>query len=191
MDPAIVIGIDPSLTATGVGVGHSPEAAAWGEEQQFQVRTLGRSGKNDESLYTRLDRIELLADEIRDVAVSLMQWPSLALIETPAYAQSTGKTHDRSGLWWEVVRTFRRELQIPIVEVSIQKVKTYATGKGNSAKDTVLIDVARRYTDVAIANNNEADAFTLVAIGMRLIGHPIDDVPKTHLRAMEGLEIPS
>lgn len=190
MDPAIVVGIDPSLTGAGVGVGMSPEAAAWGDEKQFQVSTLGRAGKNDEPLYTRLDRIELLADEIRDTAVNLMQWPSLALIETPAYGQSTGKTHDRSGLWWEVVRIFRRELQIPVIEVSIQKVKTYATGKGNSAKDTVLIDVARRYPDVAIANNNEADAFALVAIGMRLIGHPIDDVPKTHLRAMEGLKIP-
>lgn len=190
MDPAIVIGIDPSLTAAGVGVGMSPEAAAWGEEKQFQVSTLGRAGKNDEPLYTRLERIELLADEIRDTAVNLMQWPSLALIETPAYGQHTGKTHDRSGLWWEVVRIFVRELQIPVVEVSIQKVKTYATGKGNSAKDTVLIDVARRYPDVAIANNNEADAFTLVAIGMRLIGHPIDDVPKTHLKAMEGLKLP-
>ncbi|QXN73978.1 RuvC-like resolvase [Microbacterium phage Blab] len=190
IDPAIVIGVDPSLTAAGVATAMTPECAAWGGDDQFSVATFGRAGKNDEPLNTRLERIELLADEIRDQAVNLMQWPSLMLIETPAYSQSTGKTHDRSGLWWEVVRIFRRELEIPVIEVSVQKVKTYATGKGNTAKQAVLLEVARRHPHVAISNDNEADAFTLAAIGMRLIGAPIDDVPKTHLRAMEGLEFP-
>lgn len=188
IDPAVVIGVDPSLTAAGVAIAMAPECAEYGDDQ-FRVATFGRAGKNDEPLNTRLERIELLADEIRDQAVNLMQWPSLMLIETPAYSQSTGKTHDRSGLWWEVVRIFRRELEIPVIEVSVQKVKTYATGKGNTAKQAVLLEVARRYPDVAISNDNEADAFTLAAIGMRLIGAPIDDVPKTHLRAMEGLEL--
>ena len=38
-----------------------------------------------------------------------------------------------------------------------------------------------------ITNNNEADAVILAAIGARLHGHPIDDIPKANLRSFAKL----
>ena len=38
-----------------------------------------------------------------------------------------------------------------------------------------------------IEDNNEADAVILAAIGARLHGHPIDDIPKANLRSLAKL----
>jgi len=66
----------------------------------------------------------------------------------------------------------------------------YATGKALD-KDQVLAAVVRRYPNVPIGNNNEADALILAAMGARKLGHPYEpSLPQTHLRAMDGAEWP-
>lgn len=187
----IAVGLDLSLTGAGVAVAHSPDAAEWGDEDRFQVHTFGRAGKNDETLDQRIDRIDTMVDQIGSVLASLMQWPTIAVVEQPSYGSNSGKQHDRSGLWWMVVRRVARTYAIPVVEVAPTKVKMYATGSGAAGKDEVITSVVRRYLDAPVTNNNEADAFVLAAIGLRLLGEPIEEsLPKTHLRAMEGLKIP-
>lgn len=187
----IAVGLDLSLTGAGVAVAHSPDAAEWGDEDRFQVHTFGRPGKNDETLDHRLKRIDDTVEQIGSAIVNLIQWPSLAVVEQPAYGQTNGKSHDRSGLWWLVVHRVVHSYGIPLLEATPQKVKMYATGKGGASKDEVLAAVVRRYPDAPVSNNNEADAFVLAAIGLRLLGEPIEkNLPQTHLRAMEGLEIP-
>lgn len=181
-----VVGIDPSLTGTGVGV-----IQADGTTRSTAVHTFGRKGKTTETLDQRLDRLTAVTTRVRDVISRLDVWPSLATIETPAYGQTSGSHHDRSGLWWDIVRELRYEFGIPVVEIGIGKVKIYATGKGVGAKDEIMAATIRRYLDTQITNNNEADAFVLAAMAARLIGEPIEELPKTHLRAMEGLAIPS
>lgn len=188
----LAIGLDLSLTGSGVAVAMSEQDARdIDPDPRFTVATFGRKGSATESLTERRGRISTLGQEIRDLATSLPWWPNLAMIETPAYDQTSGKTHDRSGLWWEVVRIFQAELGVDVVEVGTSKVKIYATGKGVGRKDAVMAAAIRRYPDVAISNNNESDAFILAAMGMRLLGEPIEEsLPQTHLRAMEGLTLP-
>ncbi|QUE25350.1 RuvC-like resolvase [Microbacterium phage Fizzles] len=187
----ISCGLDLSLTGAGVAIAHSPDAAEWGDEERFQVHQFGRAGKNDETLDQRLDRIDTMVEQIGSVICNLMQWPQVAIVEQPAYGQTNGKSHDRSGLWWLVVRRVARTYAIPTLEVTPQKVKIYATGNGAASKDEVIAAVVRRYPDAPVTTNNEADAFVLAAIGLRLLGEPIEEsLPKTHLRAMEGLTIP-
>ena len=68
---------------------------------------------------------------------------------------------------------------------------TYATGKDNAGKDAVLAAVVRRYPDVDVTGNDEADALVMAAMGARLLGHPLEDsLPQSHLRALAGLELP-
>lgn len=180
-----VIGIDPSLTGTGVGV-----IQADGTEITHAVHTFGRKGKTSETLIERLNRITTITRQVRDVIRGLDVYPDVIAIETPAYGQTSGSHHDRSGLWWDLVRELTYEAGLGVMEVGIGKVKIYATGKGNGDKDAVLAATVRRYPEAPISNNNEADAFVLAAMAARLIGEPIDDLPKTHLRAMEGLVRP-
>ncbi|GMA22268.1 hypothetical protein GCM10025864_44320 [Luteimicrobium album] len=54
----------------------------------------------------------------------------------------------------------------------------------------MLAAVIRRHPTVDITGNDEADALILAAMGARHLGHPIDDVPATHLAAMNGGQWP-
>lgn len=167
-----IVGLDLSLTATGLAF-IRPDSAAG-------VQTLKSKGAKDASLAERALRIHNLA---RDIIIAACT-ADVVVIEQPAYNQTGGSHHDRSGLWWLVVDALADE-ELRIVEATPQAVKTYATGKGNASKDEVLAAVVRRYPDVEVANNNEADALVLAAIGARLAGHPIEELPQTHLRALE------
>ena len=59
-----------------------------------------------------------------------------------------------------------------VVEVS-PTARAHATGKGTARKDAVIAAVESRY-EVGVANDNEADAIVLAAIGARLVGFPIE-----------------
>jgi crossover junction endodeoxyribonuclease RuvC len=69
--------------------------------------------------------------------------------------------------------------------------KTYATGKGNASKDAVLAAVVKRYPGWAVTGNDVADAVVLMAMGARLLGHPLESsLPQSHLRALDKLTLP-
>ncbi|HLV43706.1 MAG TPA: crossover junction endodeoxyribonuclease RuvC [Aggregatilineales bacterium] len=176
-----VVGIDPSLTATGVVAIQSAEGATG-----TRVHTFGRRGKTSEPLMTRLARLNDTVTAVQNVIRELVVYPDVITIESPAHNQTTGSHHDRSGLWWLLVRELTYEMGLKVVEIGPTQVKTYATGKGNAGKTEVMAAVIRRHLDVPITNDNEADAFVLAAMGARLIGQPIEDsLPQTHLRAMD------
>jgi Holliday junction resolvasome RuvABC endonuclease subunit len=77
--------------------------------------------------------------------------------------------------------------------VNNQHIKIYATGKGSgqgSDKHDVMLAVERRYGHlVAIEDDNQADAFALLAMGRHKYGHPFSTmgggpIPQTHERAL-------
>ncbi|GEL48081.1 hypothetical protein CHO01_31970 [Cellulomonas hominis] len=174
-----VVGLDLSLTSTGVAlIAHD-----------LSVRTVLEKSKG-----TRADTITARRARLRDLADRVLArctGATLAAIEAPAYSQAAGAgSHDRSGLWWLVVDGLV-SAGVPVIQISPSSRPTYATGKGNSGKDAVIIAVTRRYWGVEIADNNEADALVLGAMGARLLGRPIEgSLPQTHLRAMDKLTLP-
>lgn len=81
---------------------------------------------------------------------------------------------------------------MPLLVVTPAQLKTYATGKGNASKDAVLAAAVKRYPAWDITGNDVADAVVLMAIGSRLLGHPIEaSLPQTHLRALDKLALPT
>lgn len=159
----IVGGIDSSLT----GLGAAKINLSSGETL---VREFKSKGTNADDLQTRLVRIQGMAD---DVILFLHDCDHVA-IEQPAYDSRTGKQHDRSGLWWELVRLVD-QLGATMTEVRPQEIKQYTLGKASGAKDAVLAAVVRRYLDVEITSNNTADAFVLAAMLARHLGLPIEE----------------
>lgn len=183
MERICVAGVDLSLTGTGVTL-----APLGGDASDVVSTTFGSKGKKDETLEERWKRMSTIAAQVKNF-LSSASAVELILIETPAYMSTYGKTHDRSGLWWETYRGIREIA--PVVGVVPTKVKMYATGSGKADKDGVIMSVLRRYPDASITNNNEADSFTLAAMAARLAGNPLEEsLPQTHLRAMEGLVMP-
>ncbi|MFC4912555.1 hypothetical protein [Actinomadura gamaensis] len=162
-----VIGLDVSLTSTGIAIGH-------------RLTRVTSTGRKADSLAVRCGRLRQLADQIdaqvRDV--------DLVVIEQPAYSRSQGSAHDRSGLWWLVVDRLHGR-GIPVAEVAPTSRARYAAGRGNAGKDEVLAAAIRRYPDVPISGNDEADAYILAAMGLDHLGHPPVVVPQTHRAALD------
>lgn len=171
-----VVGLDPSLTRTGIAV------LDVYDRPTPVLRCVESTGKKGDDWETRYLRIASLTGRIVDAVPS----GALVLIESPSYASASTSSHDRSGLWWRVYgRLSERGCQILTVAPS-QRMK-YATGKGNAPKDAVLAAAVRRYPGIDIKNNDEADAVVLLAMGLRLVGRAIDDLPKTHLAALDKI----
>jgi len=174
----IVVGLDLSLTATGIAVNRDDEPAEW----TWRVRSKG----------TKADTLDDRAQRLGELARRILRAvgnPDLVIVEAPAFAQVSGSHHDRSGLWWLVVEPLLA-LVCPVAEVAPTTLKKYATGKGNASKDEVLAAIIRRYPMCNPADNNEADALALMAMGLDHLGEPLADVPAINRQALAAVHWP-
>lgn len=168
-----VVGVDPSLTSTGISDG----------TQTWLIRSRGH--KTD-TLDDRAQRLDKLVVGI----TGHIGYPDLVLIEGPAFASTSGHMHDRSGLWWLIVLALR-DAAVPVVEIPPTKVKTYATGKGNANKGAIVDATARRFPDVDTAgDDNACDALWLAAMGLDHLGRAPVQLPQTHRRALDSVTWP-
>lgn len=170
-----VVGLDLSLTSTGLAL------IVDGTAQVVRHTTVTAG----DTVARRHGRLAAIADMARQWATG----SDLVVLEGPSYGSTTGHQHDRAGLWWLVVhRLLAAELPLAVVPPTARA--RYATGKGNASKDAVLVAVVRRYPQVDVTGNDEADALVLAAMGARRLGHPVDVVPKACLAAMAGAAWP-
>lgn len=170
-----IVGLDLSLTSTGLAVIIDGTAHVLRQSTAPAGDDVGR----------RHERLVHIAGNVREWCTGA----DLVVLEGPSYGSATGHQHDRSGLWWLVVhRILNAELPLAVVPPTSRA--RYATGKGNSGKDAVLVSVVRRYPEVNVTGNDQADALILAAMGARRLGHPIDVVPKLCLSAMKGAAWP-
>lgn len=179
---ATVVGLDMSLTSTGVSVIFRGEASV------FRIES---KGKENAPLIERANRLQDIAGQV--LMTIEANDPQLVVIEQPAYSRTTGHMHDRSGLWWLVISALHSDSR-PYVEVSPSTLKKYVLGKGggrNVTKDAVFATVIRRYAEVNVTGNDEADALVLAAMAARHLGEPIEgSLPIAHLAAMDAVHWP-
>lgn len=176
-----VVGLDLSLTATGIAV-------LTDAPPHWDTTVVGSKPTGDD--------VAARADRLTDLSAAILLrciGADLVCIERPAYSSNSGSVTDRAGLWWLVCARLVRGLRIPVVDVVNNHLKTYATGRGNAPKDAVLAETVRRYGALVptLADNNEADALQLAALGMHhLTGRPLVDLPQTHTRALAAVKWP-
>jgi crossover junction endodeoxyribonuclease RuvC len=155
--PFDVAGLDLSLTGTGL---------ALIDEGGIHTCLIKSVGKKGDSLAKRAARLAKLAAEIQ----AFIPEGAHIVIEQPAYSNSMGSMHDRSGLWWLIVGWLHPFHNV--TEVAPGTLKKFATGKGNAGKDEMLAAAIRRYPSAEVTDNNVADAVHLAAMGARYLGHP-------------------
>lgn len=172
-----VVGLDLSLTSTGIAV-IADGVPPW-------CGTIESVGTDNDSWTTRHHRLVNISNRI----LAPIPEGALVVLEAPAYSRNTGKSHDRSGLWWMMYDLLASTTRTVLPVLPNTRAK-YATGKGNAGKDAVLAAAVRRYSDIDITGNDTADAVVLMAIGCRLIGQPIDDpMPALNLSALDKLNL--
>ncbi|MHA3682820.1 hypothetical protein ACXR2W_00975 [Leucobacter sp. HY1908] len=123
------------------------------------------------SVEARLDRLAAIVSGVEDFILR----GSLVVIEAPAYSRQAGARHERSGLWWMVARAAKAK-GCRVVECSPTARQRYAVGRAGPSvsKADVKAAMSAGFPAVSIANDDEADALVLAALGARLIGFPVD-----------------
>lgn len=180
----IVVGIDPSLTGTGLAK-HNPVDP---HGEHWQVARIKTTAPKVPSHLASVDRFDSIGREILAFCVG---FPDVAVLEAPAYSSITGHPHERAGLWWTIYRLFAQRWRVPTLVIEPNLRIKYATGNARSGKDEVMLAAAKRYPAAGISNNDEADAVVLTAMGARIYGEPIEtSLPKTHLDALKTLMMP-
>ncbi|SCL21646.1 hypothetical protein [Micromonospora inyonensis] len=177
--PPKVVGVDLSLTGTGIA-----SNLGW-------CQLIGETGITTRPLDERLDAIDRLT---RDILIAIGggsgRWPALVAIEIPAYSRSGAGQHERSALWWRVVRNLRRR-EVPVAEIPIQARMRYATGRGRALKGAVIDAVARRWPGYETkGDDNLADAVVLAAMAADHLGHPLAPMPAAHRAALDAVTWP-
>lgn len=153
----IAVGIDPSLTCSGVALIDT----ITGTVTTRRVKTTARGT----TLLARRDR---LREAIAGILAPLPSDVGVAVIEVPNHRQQFGAQNERAALyWWLVDQLFARG---PVVEVSPAGRAKLATGKGNADKKTVLTAIRAQFPDVTVQDDNVADALALAAAGAHWLG---------------------
>lgn len=165
---AKVVGLDLSLTSTGVGT------ARW-------------TGRVQPKKLTGYNRLRFIRDAILEVLDR--EKPELVVVEGPVYGALGRGQHERGGLWWMVGEA------VDLAGYSIgvappTAVKKYATGKGNADKDEIILAAARKFEWFA-GGNDEADALWICALGHDYLGEPLSEMPAKNREAVSSCEWPA
>lgn len=176
-----VIGIDLSLTATGVA------------SNEGWCHVAGIDGITTMALRDRVAKLRWLAAKI---TAGVPDTTTLVAIEQPAFSRAYGGAVERHALWYTVVADLIAR-GIPVAEIGATSLKKYATGKGSAGKGgstkSAMVDaLARRMPQFETrGNDNLVDAAWLAAMGADHLGVPIVAMPAAHRAALSGVTWPT
>lgn len=167
-----VLGIDTSLTCTGVAVITGTAAGVTVTTHTVETAPPKRA-KGDKTPATVRERYERL-QAIRDLGLPVVRgrFADLAVVEAPSYGSVGGSTWDRAGAWWFVVgRLLAGALSTPVAIVPPRTRALWATGSGASSKAPVAVHLSRMWPDVDPGiSDDEWDALALASMGAQYLG---------------------
>lgn len=167
-----VIGIDPSLTATGLALATGETWTAASSQYKSDDRL--------DYIYRSVLTIAQSANEVRNPI-------TLAAVEDlPTHAKGAGLT----GMAQGVVRLALKQTFVPYILVPAASLKKFATGSGNAGKPDMRMELYKR-TGLDLRDDNQVDAWWLRALGHELLGQSVISMPKTHLVALDKLTLPA
>lgn len=172
-----VIGVDASLTATGIAIWHG------GRVQLGTIKTTPEMGDEPERWRRICTRI----------------WPHLrrdtlaALEAVPVYKGKSpaaqGGTVLKLGQLHGVLRYGFHARGVPLVRPQPTQVKQYATGRGGASKEE-MVEAAQRLLGVYPGDDNQADAVWLMAMVLHKHGHPLAQLPVVQALVLDRVDWP-
>lgn len=168
----IVVGLDLSLTSTGVAT------SSWTRTIKTKASMRG------------YPRLRYIRSTILDILIETR--PHLIVVEGPSFGSVGRGQHERGGLWWMITEVVD-DAGIPIAVAPPASIKKYATGYGGgpkSDKDMVIMAAARRFGWFA-GGNDEADALWACAMGHAWLAEPLVELPSINKTALSGVDWPT
>lgn len=168
--PITIYGVDPSLSSTGIAF----------HLNGFENTSLISSAEKG------FERVVRLSDNI--VGNIKKTQPFIVVIEGLALQSRTGHALERAGLWYLTVAKLL-EYGYPIYQVAPSSLKKFVTGKGNSEKSLMIREVYRKWGAV-LDNDNEADAYGLMRIGLCIAGlaEPTNEAQRDALKKVSEIK---
>lgn len=155
----VSIGLDLSLVATGLVVLRDGKII---RQELIKSKPLGEKPINE------IIRLKKIVEEI-EIVIS-EETPIVAVIENLAFAaRKTTALTTLAGLSF-LVRSMLFDYNIPFYMCAPTTLKRFATGKGNSEKDHMILNAYKAY-GVESIDNNIADALFLAKIGSAIMGY--------------------
>lgn len=181
--PLRVAALDLSLASTGIACTHDSK----GQPRLF-ARTV--APPRSPSKPTSMDhaRVHKVFTAVRN---TVLCQPDLVVIEWLPQFEGHGDASLRLAELHGVVRHWLWGRRIPVADVRPTHLQMYATGKGRATKQEVREAVTGRYGGLLhIGTDDEADAVTLLAMGLHANGQPLADVPDANRKALAGTRWP-
>jgi Holliday junction resolvasome RuvABC endonuclease subunit len=155
----IAVGIDPSLTCTGVAV-------IDGEGGALTRRIV--SPNIGSTLLARRNRIR---QAVSGVLATVPARVNVTVIEVPTSRQQFGAQNERTALYWFLVDQLLA--RGPVVEVAPSSRAKLATGNGRAKKGEVVTFMRAAFPLTRIPDDNAADALALAWAGARWAGSEV------------------
>jgi len=162
---AIVIGLDLSLTATGlVVVSDDPNLNTFPQHLKKEIldQILITSTPKEETT----PRIIRISARVMEAIVKYK--PNVVIIEGPAFGVQKSSSIFTLGELAGLVKSSMYAMQQSFVIVTPSALKKWITGKGNAKKDLMLLKVYKRF-GVEFSDDNLCDAYSLAKYGFQFI----------------------
>lgn len=173
------LGVDPSLTSCGV--------ATIRADGLVDTAHHGTRGHDNEPLHITDQRMRHITGFVAEHLTGCV----LAIIEGPSLGSTGGHLHDRSGLWWRIVRRLLIA-EVPVAVCPPTVLKKWATGFGGgprASKSAVAVAVARLWPNVAAETDDEWDALALAHLGAQHLRWPVPVLAR-HASALKAVRWP-
>lgn len=172
----ICIGLDLSLQKTGIAVLH---------DKDLVDSSLVKSKPNGDKPIDEMHRLRTIVESIGNVVFKYQ--PDLVVIENLAFmARNTSALVQLSALNY-MVRGLLVDDDIKWVVVAPTTLKKFVTGKGNSDKNIMMMEVYKQYGHT-FSEDNTMDAFALSALGMALLGQALRKLTVPQKQVIELLQ---
>lgn len=171
----IAVGIDPSLTCTGVAVIDSTEIST----RRVLAPNIGGS------LVARRSRIR---NAIAGILAPIPPRVDVTVIEVPHSRQQFGAQNERIALYWFLVDQLLA--RGPVVEVAPSSRAKLATGSGRATKSDVVAGIRAAFPDARVPDDNVADALALAWAGARWGGGEVPEYSPGQAEAFARLSWP-
>ena len=156
-----VLGLDQSLTSFG-----GARASSAGEVELHRWQPGKRRGH---------ERMQWLLDNVEAAAEGC----DFGVIEGLSFGAKGSSLLDLAGLFGVVCHRLW-QIGLPYAVVPPSSRMKYLTGRGQADKDTCLLAVVRRFPDIEVNGNDQADALTMAAMGADWAGFPLVKMPEAH-----------
>lgn len=160
-----VLGIDPSLTSTGIAVITADLHIATHRVESAPPKR-AKGDKTPVSLLERRERIRGIVDRATALVLPWHHRVDLAVIEGPSYGSVGAGQWERGWLWGALVdRLAIAEVPVAVVPPTVRA--KWATGSGAAGKSPVAVHLSRMWPelDPDAMSDDEWDSVALCSIG--------------------------